>query len=220
TENTSFANVNRIDNYNFGVVGPPGEGLYHKIAEDGEILSKGRNVMKEYYKMPGETADTFTEDGWLRTGDLGEIDENNVLKVTGRQKDLIITAGGKNIAPSRIEGIMTASKYINQICIVGDQKKYLSAVVTLDSDNIKAWAEDRGIAWETDADLLEHPETKAMVDSEIAARNRELPSFETIKKVTIVPEFTIENSMITPTFKLKKNVIMKNYQEEIETMYA
>ncbi|HKK90381.1 MAG TPA: AMP-binding protein, partial [Desulfobacteraceae bacterium] len=83
TENTSFANVNRMDNYNFGVVGPPGEGLYHKISEDGEILSKGRNVMKEYYKMPGETADTFTEDGWLRTGDLGEIDENNVLKVTG-----------------------------------------------------------------------------------------------------------------------------------------
>ncbi|MFO7751455.1 MAG: long-chain fatty acid--CoA ligase [Desulfobacteraceae bacterium] len=220
TENTSFANVNRIDNYKFGVVGPPGEGLYHKIAEDGEILSKGRNVMKGYYKMPEETADTFTEDGWLRTGDLGEIDEDNFLKVTGRQKDLIITAGGKNIAPSRIEGIMTASKYINQICIVGDQKKYLSAVVTLDSENIKAWADDQKIAWKTDSELLEHPETKAMIDKEIAARNRELPSFETIKKVTIVPEFTIENSMITPTFKLKKNVIMKNYQEEIETMYA
>ncbi|MFO7883665.1 MAG: long-chain fatty acid--CoA ligase [Desulfobacteraceae bacterium] len=219
TENTSFSNVNRPDNYNFGVVGPPGEGLFHKISEEGELLTKGRNTMKEYYKMPGETAETFTEDGWLKTGDIGEIDENNVLKITGRQKDLIITAGGKNISPSRIEGIMTASKYINQICIVGDRKKYLSALATLDEENTKAWADKNAIKYSDMSDLLVHPDIIALINKEVDVKNRELPSFETLKKVTLVPEFTIENSMITPTFKLKKNIIIKNYNEKIESMY-
>lgn len=219
TENTSFSNVNRPNQYDFGVVGAPGAGLFHKIGEDGEVLLSGRNVMKEYYKMPDETIETFTSDGWLKTGDIGEIDENNVLKITDRKKDLIITAGGKNIAPSRIEGIMTTSKYISQVCVVGDKRKFLSAVVTLDEENIKTYARENQIAYETDADLLAHPDIKAMVDSEIKIKNQELPSFETIKKVTIVPEFTIENAMMTPTFKLKKNIIFKNYKEDIETMY-
>ncbi|MCP4722093.1 MAG: long-chain fatty acid--CoA ligase [Desulfobacteraceae bacterium] len=219
TENTSFSNVNRPDNYDFGVVGPPGEGLFHKIAEDGEVLLSGRNVMKEYYKMPDETAATFTEDGWLKTGDIGEINENNVLKITDRKKDLIITAGGKNIAPSRIEGMMTTSKYINQACVVGDKRKYLSAVVALDEDNIKAYADENQITNGAIADLLGHPDIKALIDSEVKKKNQGLPSFETIKKVTIVPEFTIENAMMTPTFKLKKNIIMKNYKSDIETMY-
>jgi len=219
TENTSFSNVNRPGNYNFGVVGPPGEGLFHKIGEDGEVLLSGRNVMKEYYKMPKETAETFTEDGWLKTGDIGEIDENNVLKITDRKKDLIITAGGKNIAPSRLEGILTTSKYISQVCVVGDKRKFLAAVVTLDEENIKTYARENQIAYETDTDLLVHPEIKAVIDSEVKNKNQELPSFETIKKVTIVPEFTIENAMMTPTFKLKKNIIMKNYKDDIETMY-
>jgi long-chain acyl-CoA synthetase len=220
TENTSFSNVNRPGNYNFGVVGAPGVGLFHKIAEDGEVLVSGRNVMKEYYKMPEETADTFTEDGWLKTGDIGEIDANNVLKITDRKKDLIITAGGKNIAPSRIEGIMTTSKYINQVCVVGDKRKYLSAVVALDEENINAYAATHQIAYESFSDLVAHPDIKALIDSEVKRKNQELPSFETLKRVTIVPEFTIENAMMTPTFKLKKNVIMKNYEDDIETMYG
>ena len=219
TENTSFSNVNRPNQYDFGVVGPPGVGLYHKIGEDGEVLLSGRNVMKEYYKMPDETIETFTSDGWLKTGDIGEIDKNNVLKITDRKKDLIITAGGKNVAPSRIEGIMTTSKYISQVCVVGDKRKFLSAVVTLDEENIKTYARENQIAYETDTDLLAHLDIKAIIDSEIKNKNQELPSFETIKKVTIVPEFTIENSMMTPTFKLKKNVIFKNYKDDIETMY-
>ncbi len=220
TENTSFSNVNRLDHYNFGVVGAPGEGFTHKIGGDGEVLLSGRNVMKEYYKMPDETADTFTEDGWLKTGDIGDIDENNVLKITDRKKDLIITAGGKNIAPSRIEGIIATSKYINQICVVGDKRKFLSAVVTLDEENIKTYAGKNHIAHETDTELLAHPDIKTIVDAEVAKKNQELPSFETIKKVIIVPEFTIENAMMTPTFKLKKNIILKNYKNDIETMYA
>ncbi|WP_022665482.1 AMP-dependent synthetase/ligase [Desulfospira joergensenii] len=219
TENTSFSNVNRPDSYDFGVVGPPGPGIEHKIGDDGEVLYKGRNVMKEYYKMPDQTAETFTEDGWLKTGDLGEIDENNVLKITGRKKELIITAGGKNIAPARIEGIMATSKYINQVCVVGEGRKYLSAVVTLDEENIRAWAEENKITHDSYEDLLESPEVKSLIDREIEKKNQDLASFETIKKVAIVPEFTIENKMITPTFKLKKNIIIDKYKGMIETLY-
>lgn len=219
TENTSFSNVNRPGDYDFGVVGPPGVGISHKIDKDGEILFHGRNVMKEYYKMPEETAETFTSDGWLRTGDLGEIREKNVLKVTGRKKDLIITAGGKNIAPSRIEGVMITSKYFNQFCIIGDKRKYLSAVVTLDEDNINAFAQENKIDYEDYSELMHHPEIVKLVDREVEKRNKNLPSFETVKKVKIVPEFTIENEMMTPTFKLKKNIILKTYGDAIESMY-
>lgn len=219
TENTSFSNLNRFDRYDFGVVGPPGEGLFHRIAEDGEILFKGRNVMKGYYKMPEETAETFTEDGWLRSGDIGEILAGNVLKVTGRKKELIITSGGKNIAPSAIEGLLTTSKYINQVCVVGEQRKYLTAVVTLDEECITEFARDEGIGFDRPEDLLGHEKVIALIDDEVAEKNKTLPSFETIKKVIIVPEFTIENKMITPTFKMKKSVIMETYQTDIEKMY-
>ncbi|MBU2429865.1 MAG: long-chain fatty acid--CoA ligase, partial [Proteobacteria bacterium] len=219
TENTSFSNVNRQDDYDFGVVGPPGVGTFHKIDKDGEVLFKGRNVMKEYYKMPKETAETFTDDGWLRSGDLGMIDGNDVLKITGRKKDLIITAGGKNIAPSRIEGIMITSKYINQFCVIGDQRKYLSAIASLDEENIKAFAAENKISFSDYSELLRHPDIQALIEKEVAIRNKELPSFETIKKVKIVPEFTIENNMMTPTFKLKKNIILKTYENDIQSMY-
>ena len=220
TEDTSFSHVNRVDNYNFGVVGPPGAGVKHKLDEDGEVLIYGRNVMKEYYKMPDATVDTFTPDGWLRTGDIGEIDENDVLKITDRKKDLIITSGGKNIAPSAIEGLMATSKYLNQVCVVGEKRKFLSAIVTLDEENIKAYAADEKIAYTDYNMLIKHEKVVDLINQEVAKKNKTLPSFETLKKVTIVPEFTIDNKMMTPTFKIKKNIIMDHYKDEIEKMYA
>ncbi|MCP4020237.1 MAG: long-chain fatty acid--CoA ligase [Desulfobacteraceae bacterium] len=219
TENTSFSNVNRFDLYDFGVVGPPGAGIEHKIANDGEVLFKGRNVMKGYYKMPDKTTETFTDDGWLMTGDLGDIDENNVLKITGRKKDIIITAGGKNIAPAAIEGLMATSKYLNQVCVIGDQRKYLSAIVTLDEDNILDFAQANNIDHTEYEDLFSNEKVMNLINAEVEGKNKNLPSFETLKKVVIVPEFTIENKMMTPTFKIKKNVIKKEYEEEIETLY-
>lgn len=219
TENTSFSNLNRIDKYDFGVVGPPGPGIEHKVSDDGEVLIKGRNVMAGYYKMPEATAATFTEDGWLKTGDIGSIDTNNVLKITGRKKDLIITSGGKNVAPSSIEGLMATSKYINQVCVIGDRCNYLSAIVTLDEQNIKDYATENKIAYSTYESLLKHEKIVNLINEEVKKKNSELPSFETIKKTAIVPEFTIENKMMTPTFKIKKNVIMDNYKEEIESLY-
>ena len=219
TENCSFSNLNRPDNYKFGVVGPPGKWISQKLGEDGEVLFKGRNVMKEYYKMPQETADTFTEDGWLKTGDIGSIDENNVLTITDRKKDIIITSGGKNIAPSRIEGHLATSIYFNQICVIGEKRNYLTAMVTLNEISVTDYAEKKNIAYENMVDLSRNPDIIALIDAEVAEKNKSLPSYETIKKVVIVPEFTIENEMMTPTFKLKKKAIFRAHNDRIEEMY-
>lgn len=174
--------------------------------------------MQEYYKMPEKTAETF-RDGWLLTGDLGEIDKDNFLKVTGRKKDLIITAGGKNIAPSRIEGIIATSKYINQICIIGDQRKFLSALVTLDEENVKAYADESGISYTSFDDLIRNAQIQTLLEAEVAQKNKELASFEQIKKINLVPEFTVENEMITPTFKIKKNIVSDAHKATIDGMY-
>ncbi|MCP4104287.1 MAG: long-chain fatty acid--CoA ligase [Desulfobacteraceae bacterium] len=219
TENTSFSNVNRVDNYRFGWVGPPGPGVEQKLADDGEVLFRGRNVMQGYYKMPEETAKDIDKDGWLYTGDIGEIDSKNFLRITDRKKDLIITAGGKNIAPSAIEGVVATSKYINQICVIGDQRKYLSALVTLDPDTIKWYAETNGIAFEDMDDLVTNEKIVKLVESEVVEKNKEFASFESIKKITIVPEFSIENGLMTPTMKLKKKRIVDHHKDCINEMY-
>ncbi len=219
TENMSFSNVNRADNYRIGWVGLPGPGIEQKLADDGEIMFRGRNVMKGYYKMPEDTAKTVTADGWLLTGDIGEIDAENFLRVTGRKKDLIITAGGKNIAPSHIEGVVATSKYISQVCVIGDRRKYLSALVTLDPDTVTDYARENGIAFQSPDDLMKDERIIKQIESEIAVKNREFASYESIKKVTVVPEFSIENGFMTPTLKLKKNIITDRYKAEIEAMY-
>ncbi len=220
TENTSFTNVNRLDNYRFGWVGPPGPGIEQKIAEDGEIMFRGRNVMKEYYKMPDETAETIIEDGWQLTGDIGEIDSENFLRVTGRKKEIIITAGGKNIAPALLEGTLATSKYISQICVIGDRRKYLSALVTLYPENVAMYAEKNGIPFQHTDDLLKDERIVSLIESEVADMNKSFASHETIKKVTLLPEFTVENDLMTPTMKLKKNVIMDRYEDDINAMYG
>ena len=220
TENTSFTNVNRHDNYRFGWVGPPGPGIEQKTADDGEVMYRGRNVMKEYYKMPEQTAETITPDGWQYTGDLGEIGSENFLKITGRKKDLIITAGGKNIAPSAIEGVIATSKYINQICIIGDKRNFLTALVTLDPVNVPAWAQAQGIAFNSPEELTANDKVQAMIENEVAKKNKAFARFEKIKKITIVPEFTIESGLLTPTLKLKKNVAIAQYEEAINVMYT
>lgn len=219
TENTSFSHVNRVGNFRFGWVGLPGPGIEAKIAEDGELMTRGRNTMKGYYKMPEETAKTITPDGWLKTGDLGEIDDEGFLRITGRKKDLIITAGGKNVAPSYIEGVIATSKYIHQVCVIGDGRKYLTALVTLDPENVQAYAKERGIPFNSMDDLVRHPGIQKLIENEVEERNKGFASYETIKKVTIVPEFTVENGLLTPTLKLKKNVIINKYAPMIDSMY-
>ncbi len=220
TENISFTNVNRHDNYRFGCVGQPGPAIEQEVAADREILFRGRNVMKEYYKMPAETAETITPEGWLRTGGLGEIDAGNFLRISSRKKELIITAGRKNITPSPIENLLMTSQYLSQACVLGDQRQFLCALMVLDPENIKACAQEHGIAFTVIDELCDQDHIKRLIEAEVAAKNREPASFETIKKIRIVPEFTIENGLLTPTLKIKKNLVAERYRAEIEAMYA
>jgi long-chain acyl-CoA synthetase len=219
TENMSYSHVNRVDNFRFGWVGAPGAGIEQSIADDGEFLIRGRNVMKGYYKMPAETAEVLTPDGWLRTGDLGEIDHTGFLRITGRKKDLIITSGGKNIAPTAIEGQMITSKYINQFCVIGDRRNYLTALVTLDAENVKEYAAGRKILFTTMDDLIKNDRIVQLIDGEIREKNKYLASFESIKKFTIVPEFTIDSDELTPTLKIRRNMIVEHYHDAIASMY-
>ncbi len=220
TENTSFTNINRYDNYRFGWVGPTGPGIEQMTAEDGEVLYRGRNIMREYYKMPAETAETITPDGWQHTGDLGEIDDEGFLRITGRKKDLIVTAGGKNVAPSAIEGTIATSKYISQVCVIGDRRKYLTALITVDADNITAFAAANGIPGDNFDDLLAEPRVIDLIRSIVDEKNREFASFETIKDFRLLPEFTIENELLTPTLKVKRNVAIERYADLIDGMYT
>jgi len=155
----------------------------------------------------------------LLTGDIGKIDSEDFLRITGRKKELIITAGGKNIAPAAIEGAIATSKYINQVCVIGDRRKFLSALVTLDGETVGAWAAAEGIAFRDIQDLMANPKVKALIEAEIAATNQRFAGYESVKRVSIVPEFTIENGFLTPTLKLKKNLVSHRYAEIIDAMY-
>jgi long-chain acyl-CoA synthetase len=219
TENTSFTNVNREDDYRFGWVGPTGPGIEQKTGDDGEVLYRGRNVMREYYKMPADTAETLTSDGWQHTGDLGEIDDVGFLKITGRKKDLIVTAGGKNVAPSAIEGLIATSPFIAQVCVIGDRRKYLTALITVDAENVAAYAKEHGIAGENLEELLASEGINALIQTVVDEKNTHFASFETIKKFRLLEEFSIENGMLTPTLKVKRNVAMERFADVIDSMY-
>jgi long-chain acyl-CoA synthetase len=220
TENTSFTNVNRYDNNKFGTVGPAGPMIEQRVAADGEVIYRGKNVMLGYYKNPEATKETIDKDGWLKTGDIGEIDEDGFLRITDRKKELIITAGGKNIAPQRIERILRTSRYISQVAAVGDKRKYISALITLDQPQVEAWATSQGIAYNSWPELVAHPKVKELIDREVAQKNKELASFESVKKVALIPsDFSIAAGELTPTLKIKRKVVTDRYKEQIEGMY-
>jgi long-chain acyl-CoA synthetase len=221
TENTSFSNVNRLENYRFGTVGQPGPGIEMKIAADGEIVFHGRNVMKGYYNNPEATAESIGADGWLRTGDVGEIDPDGHLRVTDRKKDLIITSGGKNVAPQRIERILRESPYIAQAICFGDRRKYLTALVTLEPSNIAAWAKKNGIAETDPVVLAARPEVRQLVEREVGELNGQLASYEKIKKFELLPrDLTIEAGELTPSLKIKRKVVFEKYGQLVEKLYA
>ena len=220
TENTSFTNVNLYNNYKFGTVGPPGPGIEQKIAPDGEVLFRGKNVMFGYYKSPEETAEAIDKDGWLHTGDIGKIDEEGFLSITDRKKDLIVTSGGKNVAPQRVENIMLTSRYIGQAVVYGDRKKYLTGVVTLNQDQVKEWATNQGIAVSSWGELCKHPKVVELIDNEVQERNKSLSSFETLKKVIISPnEFSIESGEQTASLKVKRSVVTEKYKGQLDALY-
>ncbi len=220
TENTSFTNVNRFDNNKFGTVGPPGPEIEQKIAPDGEVLFRGKNVMLGYYKNPEETAETIDKDGWLHTGDIGEIDEDGFLRITDRKKAIIVTSGGKNVAPQRIEKIMRTSRHIDQAVVYGDRKKYLTGIVSIDPEQVEEWATKHGIQFSNREELNKHPKVKELIDNEVQEKNKSLSSFETLKKVIIAPiEFSIASGEMTASMKVKRKVVTENYQAQLDVLY-
>ncbi|MBW1999453.1 MAG: AMP-binding protein [Deltaproteobacteria bacterium] len=218
TESTGVIAVQRIDRPRWGYVGEPIPGVEVKIAEDGEILARGRGVFKGYFKAPQLTAETL-KDGWLHTGDVGAVDEGYV-KILDRKKDIIITAGGKNITPAFIENKLKFSPYIQDAVVIGDGRKYLTALILIDEDNVTKYAQDNRIPFTTFADLTQRPEVKKLIGGEVAKVNKTLARVETIKKFALLPRrFYEEDGDVTPTKKVKRRFLEKRYADLIESMY-
>jgi len=221
TENTSFTSVNRADNNKFGTVGLVGPDIEQRVAQDGEVLYRGRNVMKGYFKDPEATAEAIDDEAWLHSGDIGEIDADGFLKITDRKKDLIVTAGGKNVAPQRIERIMRTSHFIAQVVAYGDKKKFISALVTLDPEAIAEWAAQNEMEQASVEQLSGHPEVRALIQNEVDDRNGQLASFESVRKFHILPrDLTIEDGEMTPSLKIRRKVVVERYTAELEALYA
>lgn len=221
TENVGAANVNRPDRYRIGTVGPPIPGIEERLADDGEILIRGRNVMAGYHGQPEATAEVIDQDGWLHTGDIGKFDREGFLQVTDRKKNIIVTSGGKNVSPQNIEKLMRTSSYIDNLMVCGDGRKHLTALVSLDREQIQRFAEREGIPFDRLSELAVHPRVRKLIEDEIEERNRQLPGYETIRRFTILPEpFSLDAGEITPTLKLRRKEVEERYRETIEAMYA
>ncbi len=219
TESSASTFVNLPDKPKFGTVGPPLDGTDIRIADDGEVLIKSRGIMRGYHGLPEETANTL-KDGWLYTGDLGEIDDDGYLRITGRKKELIKTSGGKYVAPAKIEGLIkAASPYVSNALVHGDRRKYCVALVTLDPDAIGHWATEHGV--ENDpATIAKHPEMIAAVNQAVEEANSGLASYETIKKVSILPsEFAVETGELTPSMKVKRKVVEERNMDVLDSMF-
>ncbi len=221
TETTPVTNVNRPRRIKPGTVGPALKDTIVKISDEGEILLKGPQVMKGYYKNPVATKEVFTKDGYFRTGDIGIIDEDGYLSITGRIKDIIVTSGGKNISPQNIENSLKTSLYIEQVAIIGDNRKYLSALIVPAFAELKKWAKKNGVAFTGNADLIASDKVYALIEAEIKEYMKSYARVEQIRKFTLLDaEWSQASGELTPTLKVKRPIINKKYAKEIEGMYT
>lgn len=221
TESSGLATANRPDSFRLGTVGTAVPGMAMRISPEGEILLKGGNVFPGYWKNPEKTAETVTPDGWLQTGDIGEIDANGFLKITGRSKDIIITAGGKNITPAEIENRLKFSPYVTDAVIIGDCRKFLSALVMIDQENVEKFAQDKRIPFNDFASLCAAPAVKELIKGVIEEVNKDFARVEQIKDFRIIDVLlTAEDDELTATMKLKRSFVEKKYKALIEPMYS
>ncbi len=219
TECTTAATTNTPERWRFGTVGPALPGFELRIADDGELLIRSETVFGGYYKDPEATAEVLGADGWLRSGDIAEIDADGFVKITDRKKDIIVTAGGKNIAPQNLENDLKASKYISQALVVGDRRPYPAALVTLDAVEIGKWAEAQGIHAEMGT-LVADERVQGLVQAIVDDVNRDRSRFEQIKRFAILPrDFTLEPDEVTPTLKLKRRAVMQHFAEAVDALY-
>jgi long-chain acyl-CoA synthetase len=219
TETSPMVSYNTPGAFLFGTVGRPVPGCEVRIAADGEIQVRGPNVMVGYHNKPEATDETFV-DGWFRTGDVGTLNDDGYLRITDRIKDLIITSGGKNIAPQAVEMAIGKDHFIEQIAVIGDQKPYVGALVVPTFPVLEEWAGRQGIEWSDHADLVAKPEVEALYRDRIDGQSHELAHFEQVKRFRLLTEaFTQEAGEITPTLKLRRKQIVERRRADIDALY-
>ncbi len=220
TENSTVTAVNRYEDYKFGTVGKALPGTEIRIAHDGEILLRGPHVFKEYFRDEEATREAIDAEGWLHTGDIGVMDEEGFLRITDRKKDIIVTSGGKNVAPQNVENLLKNDKFVSQAFVYGDRRKYLTALLTLSAEEIGKWAEQKGIPERELDQLAKNPRVKEMMRARIDEINRQLASFEQVKKFVLLgTDFTQETGELTPTLKVKRKVVVKKYGNLLDALY-
>lgn len=220
TETSPVISVNTFENLKFGTVGKPIPGVEVKIDADGEILTRGPNVMKGYYKKEAETKEAF-EGGWFHTGDIGRIDEDGFLVITDRKKDIIVTAGGKNVAPQPIENVLKTNPYISNAVVLGDRRRFVSALIVPNFEKLEDYARHAAIPFQNRSELIREPRIVNFLMAEVDRATPHLASFEKIKKIALLDrDFEIEKDEITPTLKVRRNIIEKRYKALIDSLYA
>ena len=220
TETSPVIGVNTPEHFRIGTIGKMIPGVEVKIAEDGEILTRGPHVMKGYYNKPDATREVMDDDGWFHTGDIGTL-EDGYLKITDRKKDIIVTANGKNIAPQPIENQVKTNKYVSQAVMIGDTRKFPVMLIVPNFEQLEKWAKQRDLIWTSRAQLLSMPTVRAKMEKEVLDQLSGLASFETPKKIALIEEdFSIERGELTPTLKVKRRVVDKHYRNVIDTLYA
>ncbi|MBM4438892.1 MAG: long-chain fatty acid--CoA ligase [Candidatus Rokubacteria bacterium] len=221
TENTGLATAMPHDRIKLGTVGVARPDTEVTLSPQGEILLRGPHVFLGYYNNPAKTAETIDADGWLHTGDVGEIDADGFVRITDRMKDIIITAGGKNITPSEIENQLKFSPYISDAVVIGDQRKFLSCLVMIDHETVAQFAQERNVPFTNFASLCRAREVQDLIWGEIERVNKQLARVETIKKFRLIEQIlTAEDEELTPTMKLKRSLVNRKYKDAIDTMYA
>jgi long-chain acyl-CoA synthetase len=220
TETSPVIGVNTPENFRIGTIGKPIDGVEVKIADDGEILTRGPHVMRGYYNKPDATREAIDGEGWFKTGDIGVI-EDGFVRITDRKKDIIVTAGGKNIAPQPIENAVKTNKYVSQAVMIGDKRKFPVMLVVPNWDNLEKWAKVKNILWTDRAQLLAMPTVQAKMDKEVRSKFEGLASFETPKKVALLEhDFSVDSGELTPTLKVKRRVVDRNYKTIIDGLYS
>jgi long-chain acyl-CoA synthetase len=219
TECTSGATSNTPYAYRYGTVGKALPGFELRLDEDGELLLRSETVFAGYYKDPEATAAVLTEDGWLRTGDIATIDEDGFVTITDRKKDIIVTAGGKNIAPQNLENDLKASRFVSQALVVGDRRPYPAALITLDATEIGKWAQEQGADGDVAA-LAADQRVQALIQGVVDDVNAERSRYEQIKRFTILPrDLELERDELTPTLKLRRRVVLDHFADEAASLY-
>lgn len=221
TETSPVITAGRLEDNRIGTVGKPIRNVEVRLALDGEIETRGPHVMKGYYNKPAETQAVFSEDGWFKTGDIGALDSDGYLRITDRKKELFKTSGGKYIAPQPIEQLIKGSRFVNQVVLIGNGRKFPAALIVPDWEQIESYVKLKGIEERNRARLCKHQRILNLFERQIAALTPDLAQFERVKKIALLEnELTIEGGELTPTLKVKRRVIDEKYRDVINRIYA